>query len=81
MKQNITISVDKSLLKRARVLAARRGASISAILSQELSRITDQDSAYEQAKRRALTRLAAPFQLGGGKPASRESLHERQNLR
>jgi len=39
MKQNITISVEKSLLRKARTLAAQRGASVSAMLAQELLRI------------------------------------------
>jgi hypothetical protein len=62
MKQKITISVEKSLLRKARLVA-------------------DRESAYEQAKRRALARLAAPFHLGGEKRVSRESLHDRENLR
>jgi hypothetical protein len=77
MKQNITIAVDKSLLKRARALAAERGASVSSLLAQELLRITERETAYEQAKQRALARLRSPFHLGGGKRAARESLHER----
>jgi hypothetical protein len=85
MKQNITISVEKSLLRKARALAAQRGASVSAMLGQELLRITDRESDYDQAKRMALARLSAPFHLGGHKPvpreALREALHDRQNLR
>jgi hypothetical protein len=77
MKQNITVALDKSLLKKARAIAAQRGASVSAMLAEELSRITDRESAYEQSRRRALARLRAPFHLGGQKRASRESLHER----
>src|SRR5580700_10701518 len=45
MKQNITISVEKSLLRKARALAAQRGASISAMLAQELLRISDREGA------------------------------------
>jgi hypothetical protein len=81
MKQNITLALDKSLLKKARSLAAQRGASVSALLSQELLKIVDRENAYEQAKQRALARLHSPFHLGGLKPAARESLHDRQNLR
>jgi len=81
MKQNLTISVEKSLLRKARAIAAQRGSSISAMISQELVAITDRESEYAQARRRALARLAAPFHLGGGGRASREALHDRQNLR
>jgi hypothetical protein len=81
MKQNITISVEKSLLRKARALAVQRGSSVSAMLALELLRIADRESEYDQARRRALARLAAPFHLGGHKRVSREALHDRQDLR
>lgn len=81
MKQNITISVEKSLLRKARAVAVQRGASISSMLAEELTRISDRESEYELARRRAVARLAAPFNLGGQKPPSREELHDRENLR
>ena len=81
MKQNITLAVDKSLLSRARAIAAQRGASVSALLAEELQKIVERDSVYEQAKQRALARLRSPFHLGGEKMADRESLHDRQKLR
>jgi hypothetical protein len=77
MKQNITVALDKGLLKKARAIAAQRGASVSAMLADELLKITDRESAYEESRNRALARLRAPFHLGGKKRASRESLHER----
>ena len=69
MKQNITISVAKSLLRKARALA------------QELLRIANRESEYELARRRALARLSALFHLGGRKRLPREALHDRENLR
>ncbi len=80
MKQNITISLDKALLRKARAIAAQRGASISAMLAQELLRIADQESEYELAKRRALARITPPFRLGGQKRLPSEALHDRANL-
>ena len=81
MKQNITLSVDKSILRKARAYAAQRGVSVSAMLADELLRLVERETAYEQAKVRALARLRTPFHLGGEEPASRESLHDRPNLR
>lgn len=81
MKQNITLAVDKTLLKKARALASQRGSSVSAILAQELLEIVEREHCYQQAKQRALARLASPFPLGGEKRAARESLHDRQDLR
>ena len=81
MKQNITLAVDKQLLRRARAFAAQRGTSISAMLASELREIVERESAYEQAKAKALAQLASPFRLGGAKITDREVLHERQSLR
>ena len=81
MKQNIPLAVARRLLKRARVLAAQRGTSVSAMLAGELLRILDRETAYEQAKVRALACLRSPFRLYGEKMASREALHDRQDLR
>ena len=81
MKQNITIALEKSLLRKARAIAAQRGASISAMIAQELASITDRETGYAQARRRALARLLTPFHLGGEGRAPREALHDRRNLR
>ena len=81
MKQNITLAIDKQLLKRARAFAAQRGTSISAVLADELQKSVERETAYRQAKARALAQLSAPFRFGGGKMPERETLHDRQNLR
>ena len=81
MKQNITLSLDKRLLKKARAVAVQRGTSISAMLSEELQKLIADDIEYQQAKTRALAHLNSPFHLGGAKIASREALHDRQGLR
>ena len=81
MKQNITLSLDKQLLKHARTIAAARGTSVSGFISNELRKLVEQDAAYEQAKAQALVNLNSPFRLGGKKIADRDSLHDRKNLR
>jgi hypothetical protein len=81
MKQNITLAVDKVLLKQARSLAAEKGSSVSALLAEELRRLVNRDAAYEQSKERAVARLRSPFHLGGEKRTAREDLHDRARLR
>ena len=81
MRQNITLAIDKQLLKRARAFAAQRGTSISAMLADELQKAIARETAYQQAQAKALAQLSAPFRLGGGKMPAREALHDRQNLR
>ncbi len=81
MKQNITLAIDKQILKRARTFAAQRRTSVSAMLADELRNIVARETEYEQARAKALAQLNAPFRLGGKKMPDRESLHDRQNLR
>jgi hypothetical protein len=45
MKRNITLAVDKSVLSRARAIAAQRGASVSALLAEKPAKIVERDSA------------------------------------
>ena len=77
MKQNITLSIDKNLLKKARVIAAQKQMSVSQMLSQELQAIVHDSDHYALAKKKALANLRSGFDLGGRKPVSREELHER----
>lgn len=53
------------LLKRARALAAQRGASFSRMLAEWEGGLVGQDRAYRQAITRALARLEASLRLGG----------------
>jgi hypothetical protein len=81
MKQNITLAVEKPLLKRARAIAAQRGKSVSALLADELEKIADQDAAYDKAMANALAFLKSPFHLGGEGLGDRERLHARKSIR
>jgi hypothetical protein len=81
MKQNITLAIDKPLLRRAKAIAAQRGTSISGLLAQELGRLVDREAAYAQARRKALVHLRNPYPLGGTGIVNREVLHDRQGLR
>ena len=76
MKQNITLSLEKDIIHKARVIAAKRATSVSQMLSDELHRIVDADVQYEQACQQALAELDKGLRLGGT-PATREALHER----
>jgi len=81
MKQNITLAIDRKLLKQARALAAQRGTSISGLLAAELERLVNHTFEYERARLRALARMESGFHLGGGRMPRREELHDRQGLR
>ncbi len=77
MKTNITLKLDRDLLRKARVLAAEEGTSVSALLAQQLEKIIREREGYEQAKRRALARLKRGYSLGYKPPASRDEFYER----
>lgn len=77
MKQNITLSIEKDLLQKAKFLAVQRNSSISQMLSQELEKMVSDADKYEIAKRKALKTLKNGFRMGGKITASRDELHAR----
>lgn len=77
MKQNITLSLDKELIRKARVIAAGRQISVSKMLAEQLQKMVTDSEYYEWSKRRALANLEEGFHLGGKGMASREELHDR----
>jgi predicted transcriptional regulator len=77
MKTNITLKLDQDLLRKARVLAAEKDTSVSALLAQQLERIIRQREGYDEAKKRALARLKRGYHLGYKPPASRDEFYER----
>jgi post-segregation antitoxin (ccd killing protein) len=77
MKQNITLSLDKDLIQKAKIISAKRRTSISTMLSQELRKIVESAEKYEISKKKAIADLRSGYHLGGEITASREELHER----
>jgi hypothetical protein len=77
VKQNITISLDRRTVQKAKVLAARRATSISGLLAAQIEALVGEDEAYELAKRQALALLDQGFHLGGAPLVGRAELHER----
>ena len=76
-KQNVTLSLSRQTLQKARILAARRATSISGLLAQQIDLLVGEDEAYERAQRQALSLLDQGFHLGGVIRATRDQLHER----
>ena len=77
MKTNITLKLDKDLLRKVRILAAEKDTSVSALLAEQLEKTVRDREGYEAAKKRALAILKKGFDLGHKPPASRDELHER----
>jgi hypothetical protein len=77
MKQNVTLSVEKNLLKKGKVVAARKDSSISRMLADLLKNMVENDDHYEAAKRSAFQLLKKGLHLGGKVTWKREDLYER----
>jgi hypothetical protein len=75
-KQNLTVQLDRVTIRKARVLAAKRGTSISALVAAQIQESVDAEDTYEAARRTALDWLGRGFHLGGQR-VSRDELHER----
>ena len=76
-KQNITLRLSKSTIQKAKVMAARKSTSISALLSDEIDRLVGEDDAYEQAMKRAFALMEKGMHLGGVHNFDRDAIHER----
>lgn len=79
-KQNVTLSVPKSLLKKAKMLAAQSDKSLSQLLRESLEEKVKESNDYKSAKNRQLKLLRDGLNLGtkGNIGFSREELHERR---
>ena len=76
-KQNVTISLNRQVLKKAKVLAARRDTSISGLIAQEIEFLVGEEEAYERAEQQAMALLDKGFHLGGVIRTSRDDWHDR----
>lgn len=76
-KTNITLKLDADLLRAVKVVAAQKGTSISALMTEKLEEVVKGKDEYEKAMKRALARMKKGWGLGWQKPKSRDELHER----
>jgi hypothetical protein len=78
-RQNITLALPKEVLHKVKLIAVRRQTSVSALLTETLERLTEQEDAYVNARRRHLEWLSNAKDLGtnGQISVRRDELHER----
>ncbi len=79
-KQNVTLSLPRSLLKKAKMVAASRDESLSEYLRKSLEIRVREETGYRKARIRQLKLLEKGFDLGtqGKIAVSREELHARR---
>ena len=75
-KVNLTVQLDEETIRSARIVAAKRGTSVSALVAMELAALVDDDARYEDARIRAEQILVGSVARGG--PAWwRDDIHDR----
>ena len=76
VKRNLTIQLDEEVVQEAKVLAAKRGTSVSSLLAQLLTRETAAARRYEEARQHALEAMDNAIPRGG-RSWTREELYDR----
>lgn len=79
-KQNVTLSLPISLLKKAKVIALNKEKSLSRLLRESLEEKVKEATGYKTAKERQMRLLKKGLELGtkGHLKISREELHDRR---
>jgi hypothetical protein len=78
-RQNVTLSLPKETLRKAKVLAAERQTSLSALLTEALEEIVAKSDLYEIARQRQLLLMEKGFKFDLDETVTwnRDDLHER----
>ena len=63
--QNLTLKLQAETIRKAKVVAAQRGTSISALVTEKIDELVGEDAEYQAARRRALEWLKQGWHLGG----------------
>jgi Family of unknown function (DUF6364) len=75
-RRNLTVQLDEDVIRRAKVIAAKRGTSVSGLVARELEELVAADARYEEAHRRAGEIMAGSIPRGG-RTWRRDDLHDR----
>ena len=62
--QNLTLKLPAETVRKAKVVAAERGTSISALVTKKIEELVGEDAEYQAAKRRAFEWLKQGWRLG-----------------
>jgi len=78
-KQNLTLSLPKEIIKRAKIQAAKEDKSLTHFAQEALEEKLRATSGYRSARSKHLQILATPGDLGskGKLKIAREKVHER----
>ena len=73
---NVTIKIDdQELVRKAKVLAAENGTSLSAMVRRFLEDMVKRNDEYERARRQAVRNMGRGVRMGG-KPLERDEVYD-----
>jgi len=79
--KNITVSVPDEIYRRARIRAAARDTSVSALVREFLTGLGDDEPEFERRKRLQAEVLQSVRTFRAGRRLSRDEAHDRDALR
>ncbi len=79
--RNITVSLPDDIYRRARIKAAERDTSVSALVREFLTSLGEEESDFERRRRLQAEVLASVKDFRAGDRMTREEAHERDAVR
>jgi len=79
--KNITVSLPDDVYRRARIKAAERDTSVSALVREFLKGLAEEESDFERRKRLQEEVLSSIKNFRAGDRIAREKAHDRNALR
>lgn len=79
--KNLTVSLPDSVYRRARIKAAERDTSVSALVREFLMSLGEQESGFERRERLQKEILASITSFRAGDRLTRDRVHERDAVR
>jgi plasmid stability protein len=79
--KNVTISLPDDVYRRARIRAAERDMSVSALVRELLTQLSEEEPEFERRKRLQAEVLASIKQFRANDRMSRDEVHDRDALR
>ena len=64
-RQNLTLKLPVATIRKAKIVAAGRAMSISALVTEKIEELVGEDARYQAGRRRALEWLEQGWRLGG----------------
>lgn len=80
MATDITIRIDETTAREVKALAARRGMSLSQLVTGQLRAMLKADLRFDKARDRALKRLRRGYDLRWEQPGGRAELYDRDDV-